>query len=130
MVDDPKGPIEHFSWGKYIIRGEEHSQYEEGRAGAGKDIRIVGKRVSRWKERKGHLLTEDMITGVFHEDVRVLILGIGVNSAVEAPKKLIDWIESQGIKKVIVLDTPAAVRKYNKLYHEHEKVALLAHGTC
>jgi len=130
MFDDPKGPIEKFSWGKYIIRGEEHSQDESGRVGAGKDIRMIGKKVSRWKERKGHLLTEDMITGVLDENVKILVLGIGVDSAVEAPKKLIEWIKDQGIKKVIVLDTPAALRKYNELYRDKEKVALLAHGTC
>lgn len=39
MFDDPDGPIEHFSWGKYIIRGIEHSQSDDDQTrGAGKDI--------------------------------------------------------------------------------------------
>ena len=41
MFDDPDGPIEHFSWGKYIIRSIEHSQNDDDQTrGAGEDICI------------------------------------------------------------------------------------------
>jgi hypothetical protein len=26
MFGDPKGPIEHFSWGKFVIYGKEHGK--------------------------------------------------------------------------------------------------------
>ncbi len=35
MFDDPKGPIEYFSWGKFIICGAEHSGAEEAQTGVG-----------------------------------------------------------------------------------------------
>ena len=51
MFDDLKGPIEHFSWGKYIICGIEHSASEKGRVGVGKDIRLINQEVTEWRER-------------------------------------------------------------------------------
>ncbi|MBI5092479.1 MAG: hypothetical protein HZB26_08545 [Candidatus Hydrogenedentes bacterium] len=64
LFHDAAGPIEQFSWGRFIICGEEQSQSETGRIGAGKDIRVIGKEVTRWKEREGHRLKKRMITGV------------------------------------------------------------------
>lgn len=31
MFNDPRGPIEHFSWGKHMIRGQEHGKTSEGK---------------------------------------------------------------------------------------------------
>ncbi len=76
---DPQGPIEEFNWGKFVILGKVHSDQGEG---VGKDIRMVDNRVTEWKERKGHSLLPDMITGVFDPVVECLVIGIGVNSAV------------------------------------------------
>ena len=130
MFDDPRGPIEHFSWGKYVICGVEHSASEEGKTGAGKDIRLIGMEVTKWRERKGHLLSEAMITGVYDLGLEVLIIGIGVNGAVECPKKVMKEIEDKGIGQVILARTPQACALYNDLFHQHKRVALLAHGTC
>jgi hypothetical protein len=130
MFDDPLGPIDHFSWGEFIIFGEKHSSSMMKKIGAGKDIRIVGKKVSEWKERKGHLLDLNMITGVLDKHVDVLVLGIGVNSAVHCPKKVIKGIKSCGVEKVFILPTPDACKKFNELYRDGKRVALLAHGTC
>ena len=88
MFDDPQGPIEHFSWGKYIICGDEHSASERGKTGVGKDIRLIDTQVSEWRERKGHRLSPAMITGVYDLGIDVLIIGIGVNGALECPKKV------------------------------------------
>ena len=60
MFEDKKGPIEHFSWGKFIIKGEEHSKTGMGKIGAGKDIRLIGLKISKWKERDGHILDKSM----------------------------------------------------------------------
>jgi hypothetical protein len=70
--------------------------------GVRKDIRIIGITVTEWVERKGHTLEKAMITGVF----------------------------DQGIKKLILFSTPDACKKYNSLFRNGRKVALLAHGTC
>ena len=130
MFNDPKGPIEHFSWGKYIIRGNEHSISKKNKVGAGKDIRLIGKDVSEWKERKGHRLTPDMITGVDKKDMEILIIGIGVNGDIVHSDDVPNTITEQGIGQVIFEKTPTACKMYNTLYHEGKRVALLAHGTC
>lgn len=130
MFDDPKGPIEHFSWGKFIVCGREHSASEEGRIGAGKDIRLIDQEVSEWRERKGHQLTYSMITGIYDQGIEVLIIGIGVNGAVECPKEVKKRIKEKGIRKVILARTPDACALYNSLFHQQKRVALLAHGTC
>ena len=130
MFDDPKGPIEHFSWGRYIICGVEHSASEQGRIGVGKDIRLINREVTEWHERKGHQLTDSMITGVYDQGIKVLIIGIGVNGAVECPKKVRNGIQAKGISEVILERTPDACALYNSLFHQGKQVALLAHGTC
>jgi hypothetical protein len=130
MFDDKRGPIEHFSWGKFIVCGKEHSKVSGEKIGAGKDIRLIGKNISKWKEREGHRLGPEMITGVFDQNIEILILGIGVDGLVECPEKVKKYIKSNGIKKLILEKTPEACRVYNDLFNKGEKVALLAHGTC
>jgi len=130
MFDDPLGPIEHFSWARFVIRGKEHAYLESGQVGAGKDIRIVGETVSPWEERKGHKLKPDMITGVYGHGVQVLVIGNGVRSMVEVTRKTREAIAGHGIARLIVQPTPDACRTYNELYRQGAQVALLAHGTC
>ena len=130
MFDDKKGPIEHFSWGKFIVSGIEHSKTDEGRTGKGKDIRITGTEVSRWKEREGHLLDTGMITGVFDQGIETLIIGTGVDGMARCPDNVAQYIKKKGIRELIVTKTPEACKLYNQLFHEGKMVALLAHGTC
>ncbi len=129
MFEDEKGPIEHYSFGKFIISGREHSDYEK-RIGAGKDIRVIGTMVSEWKERKGHVLSPGMITGVFSSGTEILILGLGANGALECPKEIPDYIKKNGISEVVQLKTPDACKAFNDFFRQGKKVALLAHGTC
>jgi hypothetical protein len=126
VFDDPRGPIEHFSWGTFVIGGEEHSTG----AGVGKDIRLVAEDVSPWRERKGHKLKKSMITNVYDRDVDVLIIGIGVHGAIKCPDKVTKAIREHGISELILQPTPQACATYNELFHQGRKVALLAHGTC
>ncbi|MHB0857670.1 MAG: Mth938-like domain-containing protein [Anaerolineae bacterium] len=71
-----------------------------------------------------------MITGVYDQGIEVLIIGLGVNQALECPQKVQDAILERGIQRVVLEPTPQACRTYNALYHDGIKVALLAHGTC
>lgn len=130
MFDDSKGPIEHFSWGKYIICGNEHSTSRKGKVGAGKDIRLIGKDVSEWSDRVGHQLTSAMITGVYNDYIEILIIGIGVKGDIKYSDELMRDIREHGIDRVIFEQTPAACETYNTLFQEGRRVALLAHGTC
>ncbi len=135
LFSDPKGPIERFWWGNFVIAGELHGHTDKGRVGAGKDIRIVRGRVTPWKDRKGHRLKRSMITGVYVGDVGdvgdvdVLIIGNGLDGAVEVPDKVRRAIAEHGIPELIVERTPEACRVYNKLSRKGRRVALLAHGT-
>src|SRR5271157_4189370 len=109
------GPIEQYSWGKYVIAGKTHK--ENGKiVGVGKDICIIGDDVSSWKERVGHQLNPMMISGVYGKKIKILIIGIGAEKALKCPKKVIKEIHENGIKKVILLATPKACNKYNELY--------------
>jgi hypothetical protein len=130
MFNDQKGPIEHFSWGRYKIFGEEHSKTAEGKKGKGKDICIITGAVKKWKERKGHTLTPEMLQKAYDKDIETLIIGIGVNGAIECPPEVKKEIRRNGIKKLVILKTPEACQQFNELYNKGEKVALFAHGTC
>lgn len=127
---DPEGPIEHLAWGAFVICGTVHGDSEEGRIGAGKDIRVIGTSVTRWKEREGHKLKKSMITGVYDDDLEVLIIGTGVNGAIEVPGKVVKEIERHGIECVVVEPTAQACETFNELSREGRHVGLLAHGTC
>jgi hypothetical protein len=130
MFDDPNGPIEHFEWGRYIISGKKHAAGKSKQVGAGKDIRLIGEEVTEWQERKGHLLTPEMVTGVYQQGIQVLVIGIGVDGALQCPEEVKRSILNHGIGEVITALTPEACRLYNMLYHQGRHVALLAHGTC
>jgi hypothetical protein len=124
---DADGPIEEFTWGRFIILGKTHSDQGEG---VGKDIRLIDNMVTEWKERKGHHLDPEMVTGVFEKDLKTLIIGIGVDSALEVPAETRQYIQDKGISRLILLPTPEACGMYNRLVRSGNRVGLLAHGTC
>jgi hypothetical protein len=126
MFHDDHGPIERFEWGKFTITGRVHMKG----MGVGKDIRLVGTDVTEWAEREGHLLTPEMITGIYHSGIEVLVIGNGINQLLQCPDTVRTDILSHGIMELHVLPTPEACKDYNELYRQGRKVALLAHGTC
>jgi len=127
MFSDPQGPIEQFSWGRFTIYGEVHSEMGEG---VGKDICIINGQVSAWTARKGHRLKPKMVTCVLDEDIDVLVIGNGVNGAIKVLKKTQEALKDHGIQKVIIRKTPEACQVYNQQVQQGQKVAFLAHGTC
>jgi hypothetical protein len=125
MFADPKGPITHFEWATFTIDGKIHSSEK----GVGKDIFLSPEGVSAWHERKGHKLKAGMVRRALALKPEVLIIGNGVEGALEIGKKARKEIEDAGVK-LIVLRTPEACREYDRLYHQGKRVILLAHGTC
>ena len=125
MFADPKGPITHFEWATFTIDSKIHSSEK----GVGKDIFLSPEGVSAWHERKGHKLKADMVRRALALKPEVLIIGNGVEGALEIGKKARKEIEDAGVK-LIVLRTPEACREYNRLYRHGKRVILLAHGTC
>ena len=129
-LKDSNGPIEEFSWGRFVIKGETHEKTNGSKTGRGKDICLIGTKVKKWKERKGHSLETSMVSRVFDQDIDTLIIGIGVEGRIDCPEQVKKEIRKNGISELMLLKTPDACRKYNELYHQGRKVALLAHGTC
>jgi hypothetical protein len=127
---DTKGPIEEYSWGKFIIRGEKHYKTTQENIGAGKDILLVGEIVSHWKERKGHQVKPQMLSRILDKQIEVVIIGNGAIGALDVPDNVIQFLEENGVKKVFIKCTPEACHLYNKLYHQGKNVVLFAHGTC
>lgn len=127
MFTDSKGPIERFEWGRFQIDGVVHSMDGEG---VGKDIFVVGRVVRPWKARKGHRLKPAMVACAFGEEIDVLVIGIGVNGAIDVTQKTRDAIKAAGIETMIIEKTPEACKTYNRLFKEGRRAALLAHGTC
>ncbi|HAE86130.1 MAG TPA: hypothetical protein DCG78_06460 [Anaerolineaceae bacterium] len=125
MFADPKGPITRFEWATFTINGQIHSP----EAGVGKDIFLSPQGVSAWYERKGHKLKAGMVKRALSLKPEVLIIGNGVEGALEIGKKARQEVEDAGVK-LVVLRTPEACREYNRLYHQGKRVILLAHGTC
>ena len=123
---DPHGPIEHFSRGRFVIAATDHASP----AGAGKDVRVVGREVAVWAERSGHRLEPSMITGVLDQALDVFVIGSGVYGRLSCPKKVIEEIQNHGVKRVIVERTPVACRTYNAMHRQGVAVGLQAHGTC
>ncbi len=130
MFDDPAGPIEHFEWGMYVVNGVSHGKSGDTVIGAGKDIRIVGGNVTAWRERRGHRLSPDMITGVFGVGVETLIIGTGADGLIEYSEEVAASIRLRGISCIIGAPTPESCRIYNEMHRSGKRVALLAHGTC
>ena len=125
MFADPKGPITNFEWATFTVNGQVHSP----EAGVGKDIFLSPEGVSAWHERKGHKLKRSMVKRALGLKPEVLIIGNGVEGALEIGKKARKEIEDAGVK-LVVLRTPEACRVYNQLYRLGKHVILLAHGTC
>lgn len=126
MFEDPEGPIEHFSWAKFIIRGKEHSRIK----GVGKDILVFGNDVKEWKDMGGHHLTAHSMDCLIGLDLDILVIGRGVNGIVDVPGSVIRKIEELGINEIVIENTLKACSTYNKLHRDGRKVVLLAHGTC
>lgn len=127
MFTDSEGPIERFEWGIFQIGGQVHSAAGQG---VGKDICIVGGRVSAWKEREGHRLTPKMVRPALGPEVKILVIGNGVNGAIRVTDKTRQVAKAAGVEELIIEKTPKACQVYNRLTREGKAVALLAHGTC
>ncbi len=124
------GPIEEVAWGKYVIKGVEHSTGGTEKKGFGKDIRIIGEKVSEWHERHEHQLRPEMITGIYEQGIQILVIGTGHDGAMKVNDETIESIRKHGIQEIIIEKTPGACRKYNEYFVKGYQVAMLSHGTC
>ncbi|MHB9032449.1 MAG: Mth938-like domain-containing protein [Anaerolineae bacterium] len=131
MFHDADGPIEAYSFGKFIIQGNEHSEDEKGVVcGAGKDICLTREGISAWQERAGHTLKKKMLAPALAYMPDYLVIGCGAYERLECPRKLFEYLKEKGIEQVVALPTNEACSAYNLAYKQGTRVMLLAHGTC
>jgi hypothetical protein len=50
LFQDPGGPIEAFSWGRYVICGEIHEKTSGSKQGKGKDLYIIDNQAKKCKK--------------------------------------------------------------------------------
>lgn len=79
-----------------------------------------------WFRVKSHLITLEEVSSLLDGDVRVVIIGIGWDSAARVE----DGVRQLPNRDVRVLPTPEAFELFNRLSNEGEQVVLLAHTTC
>lgn len=120
LLKDMDGLVEEVRWGCFRISGKEFQ----------KDIRCVGLEPSPWTDRRGHILEEAMITGIWNNDIEILVIGLGIDGALQCPKEVQDRLRERGIHEIVVAPTIEACRMYNSYVRSGKRVALLAHGTC
>lgn len=120
VFTDPAGPIEELRWGWFRIAGKAYP----------KDIRCIGRDVTPWTDRKGHLLDASMVTGIWDTPVDILILGMGIDRAIRGTPDLEKLLTEKGLREVEALPTREACARYNELVRAGKRVALLAHSTC
>ncbi|MEL7644715.1 MAG: MTH938/NDUFAF3 family protein [Anaerolineaceae bacterium] len=125
MFSDPKGPITCFEWARFTINGAVHGPDE----GVGKDILLCAEGVSAWHEREGHKLKPRMLKRALKLKPEILVIGTGVEGALEIGKKAREAVQAAGAQ-LVAMRTPQACQEYNRLFHLGKKVVLLAHGTC
>jgi len=131
MYTSHVGPITSYSFGRFIINGSEHAETSDGQpSGAGKDICLAGTQVTAWQERKGHVLSREMLKPALVWMPDLLIIGCGAQARLQCPHELIIYLKRKGIERVEVMPTAQACALYNDAFKRGERVMLLAHGTC
>jgi hypothetical protein len=116
--------IEHVDWGKMTVAG----------LGTGKDFKLWpgGGRAWDWREtgtRHVPGIQPDDVEELLAAGAKTVVLSRGMWRALRTQQATIDRLEKAGIT-VHVLETRAAVKKYNELAATGEPVGGLFHSTC
>lgn len=116
--------ITHISWGKMVVEG----------VGEGRDFKLYpgGGRAWDWRETDTH-----HIPGIQPSDVQELldhgctavVLSRGMDRVLQVRQETIELLKARGVQ-MIVDETQAAVKRYNQLAAQGERVGGLFHSTC
>lgn len=124
-------PIEKVEWGRFVICGEVHGVAGDGEViGAGKDIIVYQNKVVPWHQRKGHLMTREILFPALNLEPDILIIGNGFNGMLEVPDALTAELMKEKPITIIVSRTPEACGLYNDLFTQNKDAVLAAHATC
>lgn len=115
-----KMKITHYSFGKITVDGVEYQA----------DLIVFPDSVYKsWWRKEGHSLCLEDLEEVLKRDVEILIVGTGAYGKMKVPEELKSVLKSKGIE-VKVFETDRAVKEFNTLIEQHQKVAGAFHLTC
>jgi len=94
------------------------------------DVKIVGDEVKgNWWRRQGHRLDAADIKDILSTRPEVLVIGTGYAEQMEVPATTRATISESGIR-IRAENTKSAVKTFNRLRKEGQKVAGAFHLTC
>ncbi|XP_041088775.1 mth938 domain-containing protein [Polyodon spathula] len=117
--------IASLSWGHMKVRGCSAS-YKDCKVWPG------GSRAWDWRETgtEHHPGVQPAdLEEVLKKGVETLVIGRGMSEALQVPSATLDYIKKQGVEAK-VLQTEKAVREYNTLAAQGNKVGGVFHSTC
>ncbi|KAK6485940.1 mth938 domain-containing protein [Huso huso] len=117
--------IASLSWGHMKVKGCPAS-YKDCKVWPG------GSRAWDWRETgtDHHPGVQPVdLEEVLKKGVETLVIGRGMNEALQVPSTTLDYIKKQGVD-VKVFQTEKAVREYNTLAGQGSKVGGVFHSTC
>jgi hypothetical protein len=101
----------------------------DGRA-YGKDLILLpeGVRANWWRD-EGHSLSVGDLEDVFDAEPDILVIGTGAHGVMDVPEATRRAVREAGIE-LVVERTTKAVRRYNELASDGQRVAAGFHLTC
>ncbi|KAJ8256788.1 hypothetical protein COCON_G00189400 [Conger conger] len=117
--------IASLSWGHMKVKGCS-SSYKDCKVWPG------GSRTWDWRETgtNHHPGVQPAdLEEVLKKGVNTLVIGRGMNEALEVPSSTLEYVKKQGVE-VTVFQTEKAVQKYNALVAQGVKVGGVFHSTC
>jgi len=94
------------------------------------DLIVLPERVvADWWRLEGHGLAPEDLKEVVAAKVKILVVGTGAYGVMNVAAATADYLASRGVK-VEAYDTAKAVRRYNELAAQGERVAAGLHLTC
>ncbi|XP_020375754.1 mth938 domain-containing protein-like isoform X1 [Rhincodon typus] len=117
--------IASLTWGEMKVEGSD-TLYKDCKVWPG------GNRAWDWREtgtRHTPGVQPADVNEIVNKGIQTLIIGRGMDEALQVPEATLSFIRSKGIDAV-VLQTEKAVQQYNKLVKEGVAVGGIFHSTC
>lgn len=112
--------IEHFEFGKMIIKGQVFNS----------DLKIInGKVVDNWWRKQGHLVVLEDVEEILASQPEIIVIGQGSPGLLKVDSGLKALFRRRGIK-LIEEPTPKAMLTFNQLVKARCKVDAGFHLTC
>ena len=96
--------ISHYSFGNITVDGKEYTH----------DVIISGRTVKDWWRNTSHEVGINDVDPILEEKPKLIIFGTGASGVCRVFPETIEHLKTQGIK-VLVFETPAAVKEFNRL---------------